>query len=77
MIEFPSVNPNKPWHIGHLRNALLGDSVARILEYNGYYVLRTDYINDLGLQVTQSLWGYINSPKKQMKNLTIIWEKNM
>lgn len=35
IIEFPSVNPNKPWHIGHLRNALLGDSVARILEFCG------------------------------------------
>ncbi len=60
IIEFPSVNPNKPWHIGHLRNALLGDSVARILEFDGYPVERMDYIDDLGLQVAQSLWGFIN-----------------
>ena len=60
VIEFPSVNPNKPWHIGHLRNALLGDSVARILEFDGHEVERMDYIDDLGLQVAQSLWGFMN-----------------
>jgi len=60
IIEFPSVNPNKPWHIGHLRNALLGDSVARILEFDGREVERMDYIDDLGLQVAQSLWGVLN-----------------
>ncbi|MEW6721895.1 MAG: arginine--tRNA ligase [Candidatus Micrarchaeota archaeon] len=60
IIEFPSVNPNKPWHIGHLRNALLGDSVARILEFDGHPVERMDYIDDLGLQVAQSLWGFLN-----------------
>jgi arginyl-tRNA synthetase len=58
LVEFPSVNPNKPWHIGHLRNALLGDSVSRILEYAGYKVERENYIDDLGLQVAQSIWGY-------------------
>ena len=64
IIEFPSVNPNKPWHIGHLRNALLGDSVARVLEAAGEGVERTDYINDLGLQVAQSFWGCLNLGKK-------------
>jgi arginyl-tRNA synthetase len=60
LIEFPSVNPNKPWHIGHLRNAILGNSVARILEFDGKTVERMDYIDDLGLQVAQSLWGVMN-----------------
>lgn len=60
LVEFPSVNPNKPWHIGHMRNAILGDSVARILEFAGYKVEREDYIDDLGLQVAQSVWGYLN-----------------
>jgi arginyl-tRNA synthetase len=60
VIEFPSVNPNKPYHIGHLRNAILGDSVARILEFDGYDVEKMDYIDDLGLQVAQSLWGFLN-----------------
>jgi len=64
LIEFPSVNPNKPWHIGHLRNAILGDSVSRILEFDGNTVEKMDYIDDLGLQVAQSLWGTINLDSK-------------
>jgi arginyl-tRNA synthetase len=59
IVEFPSVNPNKPWHVGHLRNALLGDSMARILEFSGFEVERIDYIDDLGLQVARSLWSYL------------------
>lgn len=57
IIEFPSVNPNKPWHIGHLRNALLGDSISRILSANSYSIEREDYIDDLGLQMAEILWG--------------------
>ena len=68
IVEFPSVNPNKPWHIGHLRNALLGDSVARILAFSGENVEAMDYIDDLGLQVAQSLYGYMNMGEKPGKN---------
>ncbi len=57
LVEFPSVNPNKPWHVGHLRNALLGDSIARLLSASGRTAERMDYIDDLGLQVAQSVWG--------------------
>ncbi len=57
LVEFPSVNPNKPWHVGHLRNALLGDSIARLLGASGRTAERMDYIDDLGLQVAQSVWG--------------------
>ena len=71
LVEFPSVNPNKPWHIGHLRNALLGDAVARILEFSGEEVQRTDYIDDLGLQVAQSFWGYKNFGKKPSGKLDL------
>lgn len=64
IVEFPSVNPNKPWHVGHLRNALLGDSIANIYEYLGYDVERMDYIDDLGLQFAQSLYSYLKMNKK-------------
>lgn len=64
VVEYPSVNPNKPWHIGHLRNAVLGDAVSGILAFSGQDVERLDYINDLGLQVAQSLWGYLNISSK-------------
>lgn len=64
IVEFPSVNPNKPWHAGHLRNAILGDSVARVLAHAGWKVESLDYIDDLGLQVAQSLWGYMHLGKR-------------
>lgn len=63
VIEYPSVNPNKPWHVGHLRNALLGNAIGNILEFSGYSIERQNYINDLGLQVAQSVWGYMTLPE--------------
>ncbi len=71
IVEFPSVNPNKPWHIGHLRNALLGDCVCSVLEFSGKKVERMDYIDDLGLQVAQSFWGYENFGKAKGKKLDL------
>ncbi len=56
MIEYPAVNPSKPWHIGHTRNAVIGDTLSTILECVGYDVTRIDYINDLGLQIAQLAW---------------------
>ncbi len=64
VVEYPSVNPNKPWHIGHLRNAILGGAVSAVLSFSGRKVERLDYINDLGLQVAQSLWGCLNLSSK-------------
>ncbi len=60
IVEYISVNPNKPWHVGHLRNALLGNTIANIYDALGYDVVRQNYIDDLGLQVVESLWGYSN-----------------
>ncbi len=57
IVEYPSVNPNKPLHIGHLRNGIIGDCIANLLDYGGFDVVRMDYIDDLGLQVAQSLWA--------------------
>ncbi|MGY5876238.1 MAG: arginine--tRNA ligase [Candidatus Thorarchaeota archaeon] len=56
LIEFPAVNPSKPWHIGHTRNAVIGDTLSNVLEWTGYDVVRIDYINDLGLQIAQLTW---------------------
>ena len=67
MVEFPSVNPNKAWHIGHLLNALIGDSISNILSACGYSVERENYIDDLGIQVAQSFWGYANLGNKPDK----------
>ncbi len=67
IVEYISVNPNKPWHVGHLRNALLGNTVANMYAAIGYDVTRQNYIDDLGLQVVESLWGYINLGRKPDK----------
>ena len=64
IIESPSVNPNKPWHLGHLRNALLGDVISNIFQIYGYDVERQDYIDDLGLQMVESIWGYLHLNNK-------------
>ncbi|MCD6229656.1 MAG: arginine--tRNA ligase [Candidatus Diapherotrites archaeon] len=69
-VEFPSVNPGKPLHIGHARNAVLGMIVSNALEFVGNLVVRMDYPDDLGLQVAQTVWGYQNlcgTPDPSMK----------
>ncbi|MCK4883716.1 MAG: arginine--tRNA ligase [Candidatus Diapherotrites archaeon] len=69
-IESPSVNPGKPLHIGHARNAILGMIISNIFESLGNKVIRMDYIDDLGLQVAQTVWGYKNlndQPDPDMK----------
>jgi arginyl-tRNA synthetase len=60
MVEFSQPNTHKAFHVGHLRSAILGDSVARILEHAGYEVVRANYIGDIGLHVIKWLWNYIN-----------------
>lgn len=67
IIEYPSVNPNKPLHIGHLRCAVLGDSVSKLLEKAGYETVKMNYIDDLGLQIAQIAW-YINKEKIEPGN---------
>lgn len=73
LIEFPAVNPNKPWHIGHLRNALLGDSISRILDFCSYNVEREDYIDDLGLQIAEIVWGSRNLPQEPVNKKFDQW----
>jgi len=55
IIEHTSVNPTKPLHIGHGRNAVLGDTVARLLRERGYTVEVHNYIDDLGRQMAETL----------------------
>ncbi|MBN3037653.1 MAG: arginine--tRNA ligase [Candidatus Diapherotrites archaeon] len=59
MVEFSQPNTHKSIHIGHLRNIALGDSLSRILSFNGYRVTKANYINDFGAHVAKTLWGYI------------------
>ena len=67
IVEYPSANPVHPLHIGQLRNAILGDAVSNIYEKCGYSVEREDYIDDLGLQVAEALWGIMHLDALGMK----------
>ena len=58
MVEFSQPNTHKAFHVGHLRGAILGDAVCRILEYAGFDVVRTNYYGDMGLHVIRWLWNY-------------------
>lgn len=71
MVEFPSVNPNKQWHVGHLRNALLGDTICNLLSACSYRVEREDYIDDLGLQIAETAWGWKNLSDKPDKKFDL------
>ena len=58
MVEFSQPNTHKAFHVGHLRSAILGDAVCRILEYAGSDVIRANYYGDMGLHVIKWLWNY-------------------
>lgn len=60
MVEFSSPNTNKPLHLGHIRNNLLGYSVAKIIEANGKHVIRTQIINDRGIHICKSMLAWQN-----------------
>jgi arginyl-tRNA synthetase len=59
IIEHTSANPNGPLHIGHIRNAIIGDSLARILRSAGYDVETQYYVNDMGRQIAMIVWGIL------------------
>ncbi len=64
IIEHTSANPLHPMHIGHARNAFLGDSLARLMKARGHFVKTHFYVDDMGLQVMIATIGFKNSPKK-------------
>jgi len=59
MVEYSSPNTNKPLHLGHVRNNLLGYSVAKILEYTGYDVIKANLINDRGIHICKSMLAWM------------------
>ena len=72
MVEYSSPNTNKPLHIGHVRNNLLGYSVAQILKANGNRVVKTNIVNDRGIHICKSMlawkkWGEGATPESTGK----------
>ena len=64
MVEHTSINPNKAAHIGHLRNAILGDTFVRLLRAAGYKVDVQNYIDNTGVQVADVVVGFLHLEKK-------------
>ena len=58
MVEYSSPNTNKPLHLGHVRNNLLGYSIARIQEANGWKVVKTNIVNDRGIHICKSMLAW-------------------
>ena len=72
MIEYSSPNTNKPLHLGHVRNNLLGWSLAQIMEGNGNKVVKTNIVNDRGIHICKSMlawlkWGNGETPESSGK----------
>ncbi|MBR3677443.1 MAG: arginine--tRNA ligase, partial [Alistipes sp.] len=59
MIEYSSPNTNKPLHLGHIRNNLLGYSVAQILAANGHNVIKANLVNDRGIHICKSMVAWL------------------
>jgi len=77
-IEHTSVNPNKAMHIGHLRNSVLGDTVARVFNWLGFSTEVCNYIDDTGLQVVDVVTAllYLDPPSyTEASGFGPIWEK--
>lgn len=72
VIEYSSPNTNKPLHLGHIRNNLLGWSVSEILKANGYKVTKVNLVNDRGIHICKSMiawqkWGNLTPEEAKMK----------
>lgn len=72
MVEYSSPNTNKPLHLGHIRNNLLGHAVCQILQANGQKVIKTNLVNDRGIHICKSMlawqkWGQGATPQSTGK----------
>ena len=72
MIEYSSPNTNKPLHLGHVRNNLLGWALAQVMEANGNKVVKTNIVNDRGIHICKSMlawlkWGEGETPESSGK----------
>jgi arginyl-tRNA synthetase len=71
IVEHTSINPNKAAHIGHVRNAVLGDTMVRVLRHAGHRVQIQNYIDNTGVQVADVVIGLLH-----MEKVTPVWVKN-
>src|SRR6202041_885697 len=75
VVEHTSINPNKAAHIGHLRNAVLGDTLARLLRHSGRRVEVQNYIDNTGVQVADVVLGFLHLEKKSLAEVRALTEE--
>jgi arginyl-tRNA synthetase len=75
LVEHTSINPNKAAHIGHLRNAVLGDTFTRLLRFTGENVEVQNYIDNTGVQVADVVVGFIHLEKKTRQEVEALIQK--
>jgi arginyl-tRNA synthetase len=75
IVEHTNINPNKAAHIGHLRNACLGDTLVRCLRYQGEQVEVQNYIDDTGVQVVDVVFGFLELEKKSLSEVESIADR--
>jgi len=69
LVEHTSINPNKAAHIGHLRNAVLGDTFVRLLRFRGHHVEVQNYIDNTGVQVADVVVGFVHVERKGVEEM--------
>ena len=67
VLEHTSANPNGPLHVGHIRNSIIGDTLARAFRKAGYPLEVQYYVNDMGRQIAIVAWGFDNLDSKQLE----------
>ena len=72
LVEHSSINPNKAAHVGHLRNAILGDTFVRLLRFAGREVDVQNYIDNTGVQVADVVVGFLNIEKKSRPEIELL-----
>jgi len=73
LLEYFHANTHKGVHIGHLRNISIAEAMCKILEKDGYKVIRTNYQGDIGPHVAKCIWGYLNLKEKEPKTNKGVW----
>jgi arginyl-tRNA synthetase len=75
LVEHTSINPNKAAHIGHLRNAVLGDTFVRLLRFRGEHVEVQNYIDNTGVQVADVVVGFLHLEKRSLPGVEALIEQ--
>lgn len=73
MVEFGQPNTHKAFHVGHLKSAITGLAVAKLIENLGFRVIKANYFGDVGMHVAKCLWGYLEKTKDEnFKNIILL-----